>query len=95
METRSLKHDGTAYVIEVEEMTDPQGKREAGTFICRVYSPETERSLAPKGQRDAPFVRRARSAKALLTELEDEILTNSLELFDPTALSSSATTGRH
>ena len=94
METRTLTHKGTTYVIEVDEMRDVQGKDVEGTYICHVYSPESQRTLKPKGNRHAAFVRHAGSAKALLTELEDEILTDSLEPFDSAEFYASVTTRR-
>ena len=62
METRSLTHKGTAYVIEVEE-----AKGEQGAYVCQVRASDGTRVLKPEGSPDVTFVRHARSAKALLT----------------------------
>ena len=82
METRTLTHKGTTYIIEVDEVKDERGVHSEDAYVCHVYSGDRQLAFRPKGSRDATFVRHARSAKALVTEIEDEILNNSLEVVD-------------
>ena len=85
METRTLTHKGASYVIEVDAVKNELGAHAEDAYVCHVYSPDKQRALRPKGSPDEAFIRHAKSAKALLTEIEDEILNNSLEAFDSAA----------